>query len=67
MKNAVVFYVPVDTGNGLAWKWRSEDGEREAAEPFASRADCVADAERNGYAVGRDRARSRKTPERNQN
>jgi hypothetical protein len=59
MKAAVIFSVPMSTAKRFGWSWRSEDRAQGAAAPFASHADCVADAQRNGYTVGLDRLRTR--------
>ncbi|MEA3157987.1 MAG: hypothetical protein QOK44_5576 [Betaproteobacteria bacterium] len=59
MKAAVIFCVPMITANGFAWRWRSEDHTEDSTHPFAYHADCVTDAERNGYMVGMDRMKAR--------
>jgi len=51
MKPAVIFSVPLRMAEGCAWRWRSADHTQGSTQPFEVYADCVADAERNGYVV----------------
>ena len=51
MKAAVIFSIPMITAKRFAWRWRSEDHIRDSTRSFASYADCVTDAKRNGYKV----------------
>jgi len=51
MKRAVVFSVPMSTGNAFVWRWRSDDHKHDSTQSFSYYADCVADATRNGYEV----------------
>jgi hypothetical protein len=51
MKVGIVFSVPIPTAPGVGWRWRSDDYQMESTEFFVFYADCIADAERNGYKV----------------
>jgi hypothetical protein len=51
MKAAVIFSIPMTTAKRFAWRWRSEDHIRDSTRSFASYADCLTDANRNGYTV----------------
>ncbi len=51
MKAAVIFSGPISTSQRFAWGWRSESDIQASAESFRFYAECIADAEHNGYAV----------------
>jgi hypothetical protein len=51
MKAAVIFSVPMSTAKPFVWRWRSQDSQH-STQSFRFYADCVADAERNGYEAG---------------
>jgi hypothetical protein len=52
MKAAVIFSGPTSTSRRFAWRWRSEGDIHTSTESFRFYAECIADAERNGYEVG---------------
>jgi hypothetical protein len=51
MKSAEVYSVRAQTAHGFVWKWRSHDRARASTIAFVSYEDCVADAQKSGYAV----------------
>ncbi|MGZ8197530.1 MAG: hypothetical protein ACXWUH_08035 [Burkholderiales bacterium] len=51
MKSAEVYSVRAQTAHGFVWKWRSHDHARTSSMAFVSLEDCVADAQKSGYAV----------------
>ena len=55
MKAAVIFSIPMTTAKRFAWRWRAEDHTKDSTRAFAFYADCVTDAQRNGYEIARAR------------
>jgi len=53
MKSAEVYSMRAQTAHGFVWKWRSKDYRKSAGSTmaFVSYEDCVADAQKSGYAV----------------
>ena len=49
----------MSTAKRFAWRWRSEDYTQDSKRSFAFYADCLADAERNGYTVEMGRIEAR--------
>jgi hypothetical protein len=62
MKAAVIFSIPLRMKKGLGWQWRSVDHTQASTQSFQVYADCVTDAERNGYTVEADRVEARVDP-----
>jgi|SoiMethySBSTD1v2_1073268.scaffolds.fasta_scaffold128351_7 hypothetical protein len=50
-KNAHIFVVPSESAHTFGWKWRSSDGQEEAAGTFEYFYDCVEDARSHGLVV----------------
>jgi len=51
MKSAEVYSVRGQTARGFVWKWRASDRARNSTMAFVTYEDCVADAQKSGYAV----------------
>ena len=51
MKSAEVYSVRAQTAHGFVWKWRSLDRAKSSSMAFISYEDCIADAQKSGYAV----------------
>ena len=52
MKSAEVYSVRAKTAHGFVWKWRSiEHSKKTSTMAFVGYEDCVADAQKSGYAV----------------
>jgi hypothetical protein len=51
MKSADVYSVRAQTAHGFVWKWRSSDRAKQSSMAFVTYEDCVADAQKSGYAV----------------
>jgi hypothetical protein len=52
MKAAIIFSSRIVKLKCFVWRWRSQDPAHESTQSFIFYADCVADAQRNGYKVG---------------
>jgi hypothetical protein len=59
MKVAIMFSIPTSTAKRFAWRWRSADHTQDCTQSFVLYADCIADAERNGYKVKLARVEAR--------
>ncbi|MGZ8230879.1 MAG: hypothetical protein ACXWUS_14675 [Burkholderiales bacterium] len=58
MKLAEVYSMRAETAHGVVWRWRTNDKTASSTLAFATYEDCLANAQKSGYAVAPMRSRT---------